>query len=172
MNPSLMFWAKLGNETWPEKYHPVICHLIDVGQVARWIWRDVCRSKVREWVTSRLGLPDHNAAGAWLAFWAALHDIGKVSPDFQTQGKTDDLKARLTAAGFNLHHAGDTKQHGVISTVVLDAELAGSGDWPAVDGAVARNVAVAVGGHHGFFPTNWNGICGPLGNEKWARHDV
>ena len=29
------FWAKLGHETWPDVYHPVICHLIDVGQVAR-----------------------------------------------------------------------------------------------------------------------------------------
>jgi CRISPR-associated endonuclease/helicase Cas3 len=35
-------------------------------------------------------------------------------------------------------------------------------------------VAVAVGGHHGIFPTAWNDICGPLGNEHWAvvRHEL
>jgi CRISPR-associated endonuclease/helicase Cas3 len=165
----LLVWAKLGSETWPEKYHPVLCHLIDVGQVARRLWdKGVFRRKMREWITTRLGLPDESAAGAWLAFWAAAHDIGKVSPDFQAQGKTDELKTRLAAAGFNFEHSGEKKQHGVLSTVVLAAELPRGRDWPAVDVSVARNVAVAVGGHHGIFPTNWDGICGPLGNERWA----
>jgi CRISPR-associated endonuclease/helicase Cas3 len=167
MSLLLSFWAKLGNETWPDKYHPVLCHLIDVGQVARRLWDEVCRPKVREWITMRLGLTDHDAAGAWLAFWAAAHDIGKVSPDFQAQGKTDKLRSWLPPE-FNFAHTGDKKQHGVLSTVVLDAELAGGRDWPAVDLSTARNVAVAVGGHHGLFPTNWDGIRGPLGNEKWA----
>src|SRR5215468_10524320 len=99
MHP-LIFWAKLGSATWPEKYHPVLCHLIDVGQVALQLWNEVCRAKVREWVTARLGLPDQETAGTWLAFWTAAHDIGKVSPDFQEQGKSDELTKRLLAAGF------------------------------------------------------------------------
>ena len=164
---SLWFWAKLRSATWPEKYHPVICHLIDVGQVARRLWSDVCRAKVREWVTGRLGLPDQDAAGAWLAFWAAAHDIGKVSPDFQSQGKTAELKKRL-APEFNFGSPGG-KKHGDVSTAVLAAELTAKGrDWPSLDGAVARAVAVAVGGHHGLFPTEWHGMRGPLGNERWA----
>ena len=163
MDSLLWFWAKLGSETWPDKYHPVFCHLIDVGQVAHRLWEDVLRQKIREWITARLGLADESAAGSWLAFWAAAHDIGKVSPDFQAQGKTDELKKRL-AAEFNFAHPGDTKQHDVISTVVLDTELAQERDWPKVDAPVARNAALAVGGHHGLFPTSWDGIRGPLGN--------
>jgi hypothetical protein len=31
----LAFWAKLGAHTYPDRYHPVLCHLIDVGFVAR-----------------------------------------------------------------------------------------------------------------------------------------
>jgi hypothetical protein len=31
MNHNLSLWAKLGNKTWPEEYHPVICHLVDVA---------------------------------------------------------------------------------------------------------------------------------------------
>jgi hypothetical protein len=28
----LSFWAKLGDATWPDKYHPVLCHLNVVGE--------------------------------------------------------------------------------------------------------------------------------------------
>ena len=44
------FWAKLGTETWPERYHPVICHLIDVGQVAHALWERVLRAPLKKWV--------------------------------------------------------------------------------------------------------------------------
>src|SRR5262245_9204281 len=101
MDTSLLFWAKLGSATWPEKYHPVACHLIDVGQVARRLWADVVRPKVREWVAARLRLADDSTAGAWLAFWAATHDIGKPTPCFQSQGKTDNLTTRLKQVGFD-----------------------------------------------------------------------
>ncbi len=165
----LSFWAKLGNETWPDKYHPVVCHLIDVAAVARRLWRDVCRSKVREWVTNRLGLADHDAAGAWLAFWAGAHDIGKVAPCFQDRGKpnTKALRDRLGPAWFT-GEIGN-KPHGTISTKILDHELAESTAWPAIDPKMAQNAAVAVGGHHGVFPTNWDDMRGPLGNDRWVN---
>ena len=116
----------------PTNYHPVLCHLIDVGQVARRLWDDVFRPRVRAWVTARLGLADGNAAGAWLAFWAATHDIGKVSPDFQAQGKTDALKTRLAAAGFNLHNPGEKTPHGDVSTAVLAGGNDPGQNWSAV----------------------------------------
>ncbi len=167
MDPRLWFWAKLGSETWPEKYHPVLCHLIDVGQVARRLWNQALRAKIRTWIGTRLGLADQSTTGAWLAFWAAAHDIGKLTPGFQGQGKTNELRTRLPEwFGFT----GDTPPHGQVSTKVLADLLEAPGDrWPAVSRAVAQNVAVAVGGHHGIFPTNWDGIRGPLGNERWAE---
>lgn len=167
MGALLSFWAKLGNKTWPEEYHPVLCHLIDVGQVARRLWDDVFRPRVRTWIKDRLGLADPNAAGAWLAFWTAAHDMGKVSPDFQCQGKTGQLVARLEPA-FNFKHAGIEKPHGHVSTAVLATELARGIVCPAVDALTAQAVAVAVGGHHGMFPTDWSSMPGPLGNECWA----
>jgi CRISPR-associated endonuclease/helicase Cas3 len=38
----------------------------------------------------------------------------------------------------------------------------------------ARNVAVAVGGHHGIFPTDWDGFRIVLGNDRWTamRRDM
>ena len=77
MNLSLQFWAKLANETWPEKYHPVICHLIDVAAVTQNLWDAVFRSQFRKWLASRLGLDEDNCA-RWLAFWSGAHDIGSA----------------------------------------------------------------------------------------------
>lgn len=51
MNNSLLFWAKLGDKVWPTEYHPVVCHLIDVGQVALRLWNDVFRQRIKEWVS-------------------------------------------------------------------------------------------------------------------------
>jgi hypothetical protein len=124
VNPLLLHWAKLGSATWPEKYHPVLCHLIDVGQVAWRLWSDVCRSKVRDWVTNRLGLPDHDAAGTWLAFCAGAHDIGKVSPCCQHRGER---------ANFFPCHAGNRGGQRVSSSTLHQAEVvsgSAQGDRP------------------------------------------
>jgi CRISPR-associated endonuclease/helicase Cas3 len=166
-SPHLLFWAKLGSETWPGKYHPVACHLIDVGAVARKIWDHVFRPRIRQWLSGRLGL-DESACGRWLAFWSGAHDIRKMAPCFQDRGKqnTAALRERLGNAWFALF--GGNEPHGVLSTKIVADELARPTKWPAIDPGVARNVAVGVGGHHGVFPTNWDNICGPLGNEKWA----
>ena len=94
------FWAKLGKATWPDTYHPVICHLIDVGQVAFSLWNSALRKPIRERLTVQLGLESTEDAGRWLAFWIGAHDIGKVTPCFQFQGKTTNLGRRLAAVGF------------------------------------------------------------------------
>src|SRR4051812_17873953 len=95
MNPLLLFWAKLGSAVWPEQYHPVICHLIDVAAVTRTLWTAALRPAVRRWTASHLGLDDA-ACGSWLAFWAGAHDIGKVSPGFQHRdARTEALRDQL-----------------------------------------------------------------------------
>jgi CRISPR-associated endonuclease/helicase Cas3 len=166
MDSPLVFWAKLGNHEWPEHYHPVLCHLIDIAAVTKNLWDAAFHSWIQRWVAERLGV-NEDACSHWLAFWTGAHDIGKVSPGFQAQGKTDKLKKRLQPS-FNFDPAGGKTPHGDVSTIVLASVLTEGRDWPPVPPRVARNIAVAVGGHHGFFPTNWDDICSPLGNEKWA----
>jgi CRISPR-associated endonuclease/helicase Cas3 len=82
MNLSLLFWAKLGDTTWPEKYHPVACHLIDVAAVTFHLWDSVFRPQFRSWLAGHLAL-DEQSCPRWLAFWGGAHDIGKVSACFQ-----------------------------------------------------------------------------------------
>jgi len=167
MDSLFCFWAKLGSAVWPDQYHPVICHLIDVAAVTSNLWNCVIRSHIRQWLSKHLGV-DEKGCGRWLAFWSGAHDIGKVAPCFQSQGKTDRLTTRLRSEGFDF--PGSSKPHGDISTQVLAQEL-GSPDrrWPALTKKMAQNVAVTVGGHHGVFPTNWDEICElVLGNKHWA----
>jgi CRISPR-associated endonuclease/helicase Cas3 len=158
-------WAKLGNETWPNQFHPLICHLIDVAQVTRRLWDLVLRPRVRGWVSKRLGLPEADA-GTWLAFWTGAHDIGKACPGFQFQGKTDALKLQLGAT-FNAP-TGESPHHGKTGTAILFEELL------SLHGnrALANAVAVAVGGHHGlFFQTGSLGDC--LGNQdSWGASRI
>jgi len=161
------FWAKLGTAMWPETYHPVVCHLIDVGQVAAALWRDVLREQLRTRVAAPLGLrPDD--AGRWVAFWVAAHDIGKVTPCFQSQGKSAALREQLKK---EFDWPVGNKHHTETGTQILRSELVnGDRGWPRHDTQLAQKVAVTIGGHHGTFPpAGWNGIVTPLGDERWAE---
>jgi hypothetical protein len=79
-----ILWAKLGHSAARTKprYHPLLCHLLDVAVVARELWQSVLSVPARQHVADALGL-DVDAAGAWIAFWAGVHDIGKACPAFQ-----------------------------------------------------------------------------------------
>lgn len=160
------FWAQLGNNTWPDCYHPVICHLIDVGVVARELWSSSMRRNVKIAIANQLGVTEKEA-GAWIAFWIAAHDIGKVTACFQYREKATELKQKLTALGFDLG-MGDP-EHTDSGTKVLYDALVNGGDreWQKFDPAVARKIAVTVGGHHGVFPTNWNESSSRLGQMNW-----
>ena len=161
------FWAKLGDARWLEAYHPVVCHLIDVGVVTQALWTDAIRDRVKDRVAGQLGLKV-DEAGAWIAFWVASHDIGKVTPCFQFKGKTDALKQKLYAANFDAG-SGD-KHHTYTGTKHFHDLLISGGDgaWPKMEGEIAQKVAVTTGGHHGTFPTSWSEICIELGNAKWG----
>jgi CRISPR-associated endonuclease/helicase Cas3 len=164
------FWAKLGKETWPEKYHPVICHLIDVGQVARQLWDRALRRRVQGWATSKLGLANPSAARNWLAFWAAAHDIGKFTPGFQQyrcNHQTEGLMQHARPA-FDFP-PGKPPHHGAAGTAVLADELKRLWGEPGIPPSLFNNIAVAVGGHHGVFPSDWNGHRTALGNSHWAK---
>lgn len=166
--PSLTqwFWAKLGQHSWPETYHPVVCHLLDVGYVTQQLWRRCLRSRVKQAIADRLGL-SVDGAGAWAAFWTAAHDIGKGTPCFQFRDNSAKLKTSLVSSGFD-SPAGNEHHAKTGTKVLFDALKAGGERWPAIPEVVARNVAVAVGGHHGTFPTGWDELNSVLGNDRWA----
>jgi hypothetical protein len=118
MHPAPLFWANLGNDIGPDKYHPVVCHLITLAMVTRNLWDRVFRSQSRKGLARHLGLNEENCP-RWLAFWSDAHDKGKVTPCFPDQNdqRTEALRKRLKDAGFAFH-TGD-KPHGTVSTAIL-----------------------------------------------------
>ncbi|MFI8169764.1 CRISPR-associated endonuclease Cas3'' [Streptomyces sp. NPDC085931] len=79
-------WGKaagLGkNARGAHRTHPLICHLLDTAAVAEVVWDELLTSHQRSMVVGALQVPDEEVR-ALAAFWAGLHDIGKISVPFQ-----------------------------------------------------------------------------------------
>src|SRR5690606_9943545 len=60
------------------RWHPLVCHLIDVAMVALAIWEDLLPPVVKDQVCESLGMTSRQAAGRWIAYFVGLHDIGKA----------------------------------------------------------------------------------------------
>ena len=141
-----LLWAKTDADG---QTHPLFCHLIDVGQVALALWNHVLTAGFRAQIANALGIDDIGA-GRLFAFWCAIHDIGKASPNFQR--KFDPARPRLQRAGFTFLTVFGNQPcyHATISTLILQTLLV---EETQLDAALAWDVAQALGGHHGSWPT-------------------
>lgn len=138
-----------------EDVHLLLYHLIDVGQVTRVLWQDVLTPSIRQRLAQILNL-DEAATGRFLDFLASLHDLGKAGPAYQRKYSPDWLKKELNDAGLMLqdvaysHKTMDTKTpHATVSTWSLITLLP---EMLNLDKRFARQIAVALGGHHGAWP--------------------
>nr|WP_281373676.1 CRISPR-associated helicase Cas3' [Haloechinothrix aidingensis] len=122
--------------------YPVMCHLLDTAAVARMVWRDVVAPGTQRWVAEQLGMSVEDA-GRLVAFWAGLHDVGKLTPTFQRQVAIPDGYADAASDG-------DGRAHDQATHVWLASALAGLG-YPSGRRSLARLVAELLGGHHGRF---------------------
>jgi CRISPR-associated endonuclease/helicase Cas3 len=160
-----LLWAKTDRRT--SRTHPLICHMIDVAQVALALWNDVLTDSIRAQFADALGL-GMDAAGRLIAFWAGLHDLGKASPAFQR--KYAPAEPELSEGGLVFPHvfARESFSHGAATARALPALLEAETGLPRRQ---ARAVARAIGGHHGAWP-----IPGDmqqlkstqLGDEGWS----
>ncbi|MFJ6015341.1 CRISPR-associated endonuclease Cas3'' [Streptomyces sp. NPDC092952] len=62
--------------------HPVVCHLLDTAAVAEVVWDELLTEYQRSSVAAALRVTDEQAR-TLAAFWAGLHDIGKITVPFQ-----------------------------------------------------------------------------------------
>ncbi|MBB4966292.1 CRISPR-associated helicase Cas3' [Saccharothrix violaceirubra] len=159
-------WGK-----WTSKgIHPLICHLIDTASVARELSLSGpgCRDALRA-AFAPLGDAD-----GWIALLSGIHDIGKCSPGFQG--------IRGEEAAVRLDEADDVRfvakvdgvrrvdvPHGLVTAVHVKDMLT---SWGA-GLAVADEIAVTLGGHHGYFPkssavTQARAARNDLGGTTWA----
>lgn len=143
----LAFWGKWGSHETTD-YHPLLWHMIDVGLVAQLLWTQSLAPAQKAHMAKALGL-SVAAAGAWLPFFVALHDLGKASPVFQAQVMNPAREALLASLALVASPGLPSRKHGAITAARLPGHL--KSEW-AVPLALAKQLGVAVGGHHGLFP--------------------
>jgi CRISPR-associated endonuclease/helicase Cas3 len=135
------FWGKAGDGA---TAHPVICHMIDVGNVVRAFLQRASGAGLRRRLARDLNVAEATLVRLF-AFLAAAHDIGKVSAGFQR--KREDLWCALVALGYT---AGPNAQpdHGHVTQVALKRFLKDRIGNVELALALSRMVAA----HHGAFP--------------------
>ena len=74
----------------PGRQYPLVRHLLDTGAAARCLWDAYVPAGLRKYIADGFGVTVEHA-GALFALWAALHDIGKLTPEFQRQDRHADL---------------------------------------------------------------------------------
>lgn len=107
--------------------------------------------RATRWLATRLGTPDAAALQSWIAFWLALHDLGKFSHSFQAQ--CPGLVKRLLG---DCPPRLDAHRHDSLGAAWVDEQLldiARDEDW--FDGAEIEDLLPwmhASCGHHGQPP--------------------
>lgn len=166
-----VFWAKRSEtRTGKPAYHPLLCHLLDVAAVVDALWSEVLPAELRRRIADTFGI-DEPAAGRWLSFWGALHDLGKLSPAFQLRPPDETVAERLRAAGLSWQpQRADGVPHGVVTALALEELLPLFG----LSREVSLRVASLLGGHHGVFPrsaelNDLRDRPAAVGGRRWAE---
>ncbi|MCE5257763.1 MAG: CRISPR-associated helicase Cas3', partial [Chloroflexi bacterium] len=126
-------------------YHPALYHMLDAGHVAQCLLADGTDSAWCRIVARSLSA-DAGTLAAWLPFWVALHDLGKLTIPFQ--GEQPAQAARLRALGFKLDGwRAQTYPHSIYSAALI--RKIGQVPLPQDLKTVLTH---AIGGHHGLYP--------------------
>lgn len=177
------FWAKTGaanrREDGSFEYHPVICHLADTAAVAMEIVGNYLSPVAIATLEKGLGLSGERLIKC-CAFLAGCHDLGKVSPAFQFQ-VSEVGKALVGEHLYDLWlKLPDSKTpHGTVTAKTMPEFLLDAGLEermpPRKAEKLARKLAIIVGGHHGFFPSQkdidnlHDGLCGTNEGSNWQH---
>jgi CRISPR-associated endonuclease/helicase Cas3 len=171
-----IFWAKTSKDS-PRGYHPLMCHLIDVANVAREMWRSVLPQSARESLAGELRTSDEEAC-AIVAWLVGVHDLGKAAPPFALRDGVEHLQRLYDDTPFSASVNGRTPAHeaphGFVTAQALPEILCEIG-FPK---RLAKQLSVVIGGHHGTFPRSddLNQLEAPnkVGTRAWqtARRDL
>src|SRR5262245_47430159 len=111
MEMLVRFWAKTthNKDRYPNAYHPLICHMIDVAVVTQMMWEEVLPKAAKKRIARSLGLPVDKAGlkltGRIVAWIAGLHDLGKASPPFALRKTNQNLGRIYDDTPFALLHS-------------------------------------------------------------------
>ncbi|MFD8342320.1 CRISPR-associated endonuclease Cas3'' [[Kitasatospora] papulosa] len=145
-------WGKQSGLSRP---YPVMCHLLDTGAVFQALWDFVLSDELKTVVAEALGLGVVDAR-AVVSFWAGLHDLGKITPPFQSQvpgcyKPIGDDPAYVCAQGAEAEKGFRHEIASHWSLYPLLAEAGYPGGERLLHRSVSHQVAQLLGGHHGLF---------------------
>lgn len=169
----LQLWGKSDGDD-ESNWHPLLFHLLDVGNVTMLLWEHVLTDAIKRRIAASLGISKDESGIAKVRriviLLAAQHDLGKAS-SFQTKVPSFWCKVR-DALGVTLPDSCPTPPHGFVTTKALPGLIAsGIGGWNAPT-QTAKMLARITGGHHGKFPAGADLLdtqIGPasLGDSRW-----
>lgn len=140
--PDVLFhlWAK------SDPFHPLPCHLIDVGQTALALLETLTFEPLLTRWMKATGMTEEESR-PWVAYLVALHDIGKAADPFQSS--VEELVAPLRTLGFPPTPQENGFRHEALSAAWLQywLRVQGWGRKPAL------TVAAAIRLHHSRFGT-------------------
>jgi CRISPR-associated endonuclease/helicase Cas3 len=160
-------WAKFDQET--NSAHPLICHMLDSGNVFTAIWDEVLTQPFKKQFQKIFDLNEGQTKRA-LHFLISLHDIGKASAAFQSS--IPEMKKLLEDGGlpFPKRSHYSPQRHDLISLWILRGLLIETGFCSSEDADMLSSV---LGGHHGFFHSP-SEICSShcstnLAGDEWKE---
>ena len=166
------YWGKADPDYSGEpKWHPFVYHSLDVAAVAAAFW--ACSPSIRRAFRTALKAKSDEALRAWILFFVALHDIGKLHALFQIKAR-DALKAAWPEINLDNVRKTQPYDHGCNGFAQADEEIT---DWMETDRRTAIQVFAdwlgTVAGHHGS-------VCEPdpdkvirgYAMEEIKRHDA
>lgn len=142
--PHFSLWGKASKKM--QITHPLLYHMIDVGEAAKALWHMALPDGIRRDIAARLMLSDADTC-ALVCFWAALHDLGKASPAFQRlYAPAIPLLEKLGFAFPPAVQGTYGARHNLISGWALVDLLSSEAGMTK---RAAKQVARMLGGHHG-----------------------
>ena len=137
-----------------DRYHPLLCHMLDVGAVAETLLLAPAARHIVRALGRLMGI-DEVAVAPLTACLVALHDVAKASPSFER--KSELHWHRVRAAGFEDAAMPQPRFDHALEACLVLRDVIERTDLLRVEGRRARKcldaIAHGIAAHHGrFFP--------------------
>lgn len=154
--PTLDSWSPAAASVWAktnpagDTWLPLVTHMTDAGGVAEALFDHFLPRSIRSFLAEQMNM-SVDQARSMVAFLAAVHDCGKVSPSFAVKASMiqPELVSRMRDAGFDFPHTTlENVWHSVAGQVFMQEWLEDQHVAPRD----AIRIACVIGGHHGKHP--------------------
>lgn len=133
-------WAKFSSNGL--EWLPLTFHMRDAAEVSKYLWDEWLSESLRDKLCYDLCVVNPETARNLVSFLAAVHDIGKASPEFQSKAEDNRIRDRLDGNGLHIGYLQNRAMpHAIVSMLIMERN------------GIDRSVSIVAGGHHGTPPS-------------------